>query len=281
MLWTSEKRAAAQKFIRWVLSPLGIFLVLYGLNIVAWGGMLFLLLCNSVPAMCHPSCDADNSSRRIWIEIDSQILNALFCVTGFGLAPWRIRDFYHWCLWRLLGAISPRHHQKGLNRLATTHKKWFVENLKPSSLRILSSVSSTMLTDPHDATEHGKKQQQHAFKDSRIPTPPWKMDAVVCCNVLSTIFQTCLTVFMWAMDRFNRPSWATGLFVCLACSVSGIAGFITWRGQRHLSRLHHDQSASINCIYEASISDTVSQTHSPAAPSFPFSNSTFRVLHEV
>ncbi|KFY94778.1 hypothetical protein V498_03727 [Pseudogymnoascus sp. VKM F-4517 (FW-2822)] len=35
--------------------------------------------------MCHPTCDDINSPRRVWIEIDSQILNALFCVTGFGL----------------------------------------------------------------------------------------------------------------------------------------------------------------------------------------------------
>ena len=56
--------------------------------------MLFFLLLNAAPAMCHPSCNDDYSSRKIWLEIDSQILNALFCVTGFGLAPWRFRDFY-------------------------------------------------------------------------------------------------------------------------------------------------------------------------------------------
>jgi MFS family permease len=33
-------------------------------------------------------------TRKVWIEIDSQILNALFCVTGLGLIPWRVRDLY-------------------------------------------------------------------------------------------------------------------------------------------------------------------------------------------
>ncbi|CAF3586996.1 unnamed protein product [Rotaria socialis] len=66
-----------------------IIIIIYALNIVAWGGMLFLILVgaanNTMP---------DEQTRKIWIEIDSQILNALFCVTGIGLIPWRIRDVY-------------------------------------------------------------------------------------------------------------------------------------------------------------------------------------------
>lgn len=65
-------------------------IVIYALTTVAWGGMLFLILVgaanNSMP---------NEETRRLWIEIDSQILNALFCLTGIGLLPWRIRDLYH------------------------------------------------------------------------------------------------------------------------------------------------------------------------------------------
>jgi hypothetical protein len=31
---------------------------------------------------------------------------------------------------------------------------------------------------------------------------------------------------MWALNRYDRPSWATGLFVGLGCGVAGIGGFI-------------------------------------------------------
>lgn len=34
---------------------------------------------------------------------------------------------------------------------------------------------------------------------------------------------------MWHYDRIQRPSWATGLFVALACGVSGAAGYIMWQ----------------------------------------------------
>lgn len=34
-------------FWNYFTTPLGFLVVLYGLNVVAWGGMLFLLLCNA------------------------------------------------------------------------------------------------------------------------------------------------------------------------------------------------------------------------------------------
>lgn len=75
---------AARKFVSF---PTGFLITIYGLNVVAWGAMLFFLLLKTAPAMNHPDGgDADSSPRKIWLEIDSQILNALFCVTGFGLA---------------------------------------------------------------------------------------------------------------------------------------------------------------------------------------------------
>ena len=103
------------------------------LNIVAWGGMLFLLLVNAAPAMCHPSCNDLYSPRRICtspnpflllitgIEIDSQILNALFCVTGIGLLPWRLRDGY-----LLLQGNWPK--------LSKIHAGWYIDGVTKRSL---------------------------------------------------------------------------------------------------------------------------------------------------
>ncbi|EKG17332.1 hypothetical protein MPH_05398 [Macrophomina phaseolina MS6] len=56
------------------------------------------------------------------------------------------------------------------------------------------------------------------------PTKFWKMDFVVWCNVWNTFFQACLAGFMWGMNRHDRPSWSTGLFVALACIVAGAGG---------------------------------------------------------
>lgn len=81
--------------------------------------MLFFLLLKAAPAMCNPSCDDDYSARKIWLEIDSQILNALFCVTGFGLAPWRFRDWY----WMMRSVHF--HDQYSMRRLFNQNKAWF------------------------------------------------------------------------------------------------------------------------------------------------------------
>ncbi|KAF7596982.1 hypothetical protein BBP40_011348 [Aspergillus hancockii] len=194
--------------LRWMTTPKGFLITIYGLNVVAWGGMLFLLMCNAAPAMCNPDCNSINSSRRIWIEIDSQILNALFCVTGFGLAPWRIRDLYFWCLWRLGRSEGSR--ERGFTRLADIHATWFLRSQVPAS--VLPTTCPSAETELMRVTS----------------TPPWKMDAVVWGNMLNTIFQICLALCMWTMNRHNRPSWTTGLFVGLACLVVGVAGIVTW-----------------------------------------------------
>ncbi len=112
-------RHAMVGFWNYFTTTLGFLVVLYGLNVVAWGGMIFLLLCNAAPAMCYPSCNDINSPRRKWIEWDSQILNSLFCVTGFGLAPWRLRDWYYLLKFRIL------HDHTALRRLAGFHRSWF------------------------------------------------------------------------------------------------------------------------------------------------------------
>lgn len=172
---------------------------------------MFLLMCNATPAMCHPDCNSFNSSRRIWIEIDSQILNALFCVTGFGLAPWRLRDLYYWCSWRL--SSSENVNWKGLNTLADIHANWFVRGTHTNLL-------PTRTDD----------------QPIRRSTPSWKMDMVVWGNILNTIFQTCLATCMWAMNRSNRPPWTTGLFVGLACVAAGIPGIIMWLEKRNMKK---------------------------------------------
>ena len=62
--WKKSFMIGLKGFWKWFLTPAGFLITLYGLNVVAWGGMLFLLLCNAAPAMCTPTCDDINSPRR-------------------------------------------------------------------------------------------------------------------------------------------------------------------------------------------------------------------------
>ncbi|KAK0640271.1 hypothetical protein DIS24_g9496 [Lasiodiplodia hormozganensis] len=249
--WTTSTALALKAYGKWVLTIPGFLITVYGLNVVAWGGMLFLLLCNASPAMCHPTCNDINSPRRIWIEIDSQILNALFCVTGFGLVPWRFRDWWWWGVWRLgfgkqaWGASRAERKSYGLRKLAGINRGWF---------RLPGSEALPPTFPDHQDPQNPAKPQKpgkggdvvvevpEGVDEKVLPTPlyktpdppptgvrapptkQWKIDFVVWCNVWNTFFQACLAGFMWGMNRYDRPSWSTGLFVALACIVAAAGG---------------------------------------------------------
>lgn len=227
--WTQSFIVGLKGFWKWFLTIPGFLITVYGLNVVAWGGMLFLLLCNAAPAMCTPTCDDINSPRRIWVEIDSQILNALFCVTGFGLAPWRFRDLYWWAHWRLGGT---RREMVGIRRLAGIHRGWF---RLPGSQRLPEDADATKVSseDPAVPIPASKIPDPPPTGLRASPTTPWKMDFVLWMNASNTFFQVVLCFYMWHYDRIQRPSWATGLFVALGCIVAGVAGImITVEGKR-------------------------------------------------
>ncbi|KAH7131358.1 hypothetical protein B0J13DRAFT_102711 [Dactylonectria estremocensis] len=209
---------------RYFLTPLGFCVIIYGLNVVAWGGMLFLLLCNASPAMCHPTCDDNASPRKKWLEWDSQILNALFCVTGFGLAPWRFRDLYYLLKYRVQGDSI------ALRRLAGIHRGWFRlpgSPELPNDVGPQNIVDSLGLVPPNAIPYPEAKIPDAPLTGQRAPeTTLWKMDAVIWLMVWNTFLQCCLAGIMWGMNRFNRPSWSTGLFVALACIVAAVGGIM-------------------------------------------------------
>ncbi|KAI2626657.1 hypothetical protein GGR54DRAFT_591817 [Hypoxylon sp. NC1633] len=217
----------------------GFFLTIYSLNVIAWGGMLFLLLCNAAPEMCWVNgtydCNHIDSPRRIWIETDSQILNGLFCVTGFGLAPWRFRDWYFLLRYRLQG------DQKALRTLAGVHRGWF--RLSGSDQLPVALGPKNIDEMPANYNINGVPYPLETISDApptgirAPPTDLWKLDFVVYFNVANTFLQCVLSGFMWALNRYDRPSWSTGLFVCLACIAGAIAGIMMGVESKHVKAI--------------------------------------------
>ncbi len=254
--WTEATAIGLKAFWKFFITPIGFAVTIYGANVVAWGGMLFLLLCNASPAMCKPNCNDINSPRRIWIEIDSQILNALFCVTGFGTIPWRFRDLYYLMQYRI------QKKEIGLRRLAGINRGWF---------RLKGSESLPVEQGPTEigAAIGSIPESAVPFPIEKTPNPPltgirapptklWKLDFVVWSMVWNTFFQAVLCGFMWGLNRYNRPSWSTGLFVALGCIIAacgGIASFIEGKhvkaiegvslSQKDLERLKQDKELGI------------------------------------
>ncbi|KAJ3453832.1 hypothetical protein MRS44_018464 [Fusarium solani] len=161
--WQSTKSGCIA-FWNYFVTPLGFCVTIYGLKCCCLGGMLFLLLCNAAPAMCHPSCNDIDSPRRKWIEWDSQILNALFCVTGFGLAPWRFRDLWYLLQYRMQGKEIP------LRRLGGIHRGWF---------RLPGSAELNPHIGPKNVSSSPKLASSIAcpFPEDKIPDAPLPNDA--------------------------------------------------------------------------------------------------------
>ncbi|KAL2156245.1 hypothetical protein VTH82DRAFT_990 [Thermothelomyces myriococcoides] len=219
--WRETLQQGLKDFWAFFTTPMGCFWTIYGLNVVAWGGMIFLLLCNAAPAMCHPTCDDIDSPRRKWIEWDAQILTALFCVTGFGLAPWRFRDLYYLLKYRLL------RKQDGLRRLAGIHSSWFrlpgTQALPPDvgPDNVPADVPQSCVPIPQ------KSMPRPPLTGIRAPaTAMWKLDFVIWAMVWNTFAQCGLCGIMWGMNRYNRPSWATGFLVAIACLIAMAGGFV-------------------------------------------------------
>ncbi|TVY45076.1 hypothetical protein LSUB1_G000548 [Lachnellula subtilissima] len=201
----SKKQAstiALRGFAKFIITPFGFLLTVYALNIVAWGGMLFLILIHATPAMAHPSYNALNSGAKIWLEITAQILNALFCVTGLGLIPWRFRDWYYLLQWRW------GKDERALRRLAGIHRGWFrlVGRINEAALALPVSLSP-------DAPLTGERAGASKY---------WMLDFVIWAFIM-------LCGFMWGYNRYKRPGAAVGALISLACIVASAAGWVIYR----------------------------------------------------
>jgi len=221
---------ALRGFWNYFLTPVGFLITIYSLNVVAWGGMLFLILCHATPAMAHPSYNDLYSGAKIWLEIDSQILNALFCVTGLGLIPWRFRDLYYLLQWRW------RKNYDGLRHLAGIHRGWFrlqgSQELDPmlnfESDQVPANVSEAVLALPVKLTPSPPLTGERA-----PPSAYWKLDFVIWAFVINTFLQIMLCGFMWGENRFHRPGWVVGLLISIACIVAMSGGwYIFAEGKR-------------------------------------------------
>jgi len=267
--WTKSWAIGLKAFGKWAITPFGFLVTVYCLNVVAWGGMLFLLLCGAAPEMCWApvgngeyvrDCNHIDSPRRIWLEIDSQILNGLFCVTGFGLLPWRARDLYYLLKWRLCNEKKAGQAKKlyGLRKLAGYYSGWVrlpgSDTLSNTSLAeyntqndtntakqattMANSKTSTPTTK--EAPEPFESDPPHPPPLTKTPSPPltgvrapptklWKLDFYIWCNIGNTCFQTCLCGFMWGLNRYDRPSWSTGFFIACACVIAGAGGVVSFK----------------------------------------------------
>jgi len=265
--WKQSFAIFGKAFWKFFCTFKGFLITIYGLNVVAWGAMIFFLLIpGATPAMCksYPDCeDKRYSARQIWIENCSQILTALFCVTAFGLLPWRLRDFYYMVRYQAMNDYSAH------RRLAGYYRGWYrlpgsdklPELLgpppEPIDLKAKNLFSLKRNKKEQDVEMKEADLQQPLYADDEIaaleanpaiPLPPWSMPPapltgirarptkfsrlawMIWMYIWNTLFQVGLCVVMWGYNRFERNhayfSALTALFIVMGCGTGIVAGII-------------------------------------------------------
>ncbi|KAF8592432.1 hypothetical protein K439DRAFT_1378530 [Ramaria rubella] len=212
-----------------VKTPMGVITAIYGFLVVFWGAAIIFFLAGWVPT-------SSSDRKGFWVEVTSQIENALFTVTGIGLLPWRIVDTYRILLvWKMKRKSARLRRRAGLPEL-------YDEDDLPDPQYDTNFVH--VLTDDQQRELH---HQQKEFAKSQTWYRPHGTEthrafpittAFLICLFIdgNSFFQAILCGCMWGLDRFQRPAWTTGTLIPFSFLCGITASVLIWRGGQKTKR---------------------------------------------
>jgi hypothetical protein len=207
-------------FGRYIKKPLGFLVTLYAFLLTFWGAAWVLFLIGWISV---------EGRQAYFIEICDQILTALFCVVGIGLAPWRAIDTYHmiyvakyahktWRVRKERGLPGLRDHNELPARPDGHAWETGDEADVPEEEPVLTAIEQDKLEyhqnklaashtfyKPHETTTHS------AF-------PIRLLIAIVVLLDCHSLFQMALGGTTWGIYYKVRPKVLTA--VILTCSIS-------------------------------------------------------------
>jgi len=228
-----HRRAIIKRTLRGVWSflktPQGIVTAIYGFLVAFWGAAIVFFLGKLINL--HNS-----DTQGFWVEISSQIENALFTVTGIGFIPWRVVDTFRiFKIWRYKRLSRRLRKQAGLPPLID-------EDDLPDPQYDPNYVH--VLTDQQQAELHYQqiqfKKSQTWYRPHGTPTHrafPINTALLVCLFIDgNSVFQCFLCGCMWGLNRFERPPWTTGTLIPASFLCGIVAVILIWRGGRRTRR---------------------------------------------
>lgn len=223
-----------------IWTPMGVLISVYFLLIVAWGTTLFVIMIGwtALPVL----------QRFQWIEICSQILTALFAITGIGFLPWRLCDTYHIILIADYARLA-RVREKRQSARQILGSQSFKETAEaapttPFERALLQQQESTVILVLTERERRHLRKSVRAIAKSKTWFRPLgtmsqratslKMLAIIILlNDLNSGFQCVLCGFMWCVAPPKRPLWVIAMTICGALLSTSIAGLLvaigSWR----------------------------------------------------
>ncbi|QRV72413.1 hypothetical protein RhiJN_00427 [Ceratobasidium sp. AG-Ba] len=210
-------------FWGYVKTPTGFASFLYGFLCAFWGAAIVIFLAKII--------NLHNEDRQgFWVEVSSQIENALFTLTGVGLIPWRVIDTYRIAkIWHYRQVTRRLRRNAGLPALIDgndlpdpIYNPNYVHVLSEKQQNDLHYQQQKFMSNqtwyrPHETDTH------KAF--------PIKTALFICLFIdFNSVFQVMLCACMWSMNRFQRPAWTTGTLIPASFLCGIAAGVLIWRG---------------------------------------------------
>lgn len=216
-------RRALSGFWGYIKTPMGFFAFVYGFLCAFWGAAIVLFLAKII--------NLHNKDRQdFWVEISSQVTNALFTVTGVGLIPWRVIDTYRIAkIW---------HYRQVTRRLRRNAKLPALIDGNDLPDPIYNPNYVHVLSERQQADLHYQQQKfmasQTWYRPHETETHkafPIKTALFICLYTdFNSVFQCMLCGCMWGLNRFQRPAWTTGSLIPASFLCGIAAGVLIWRG---------------------------------------------------
>ncbi|KAF1968970.1 hypothetical protein BU23DRAFT_513743 [Bimuria novae-zelandiae CBS 107.79] len=213
-------RRSMRGFGRYVRKPVGFLISLYAFLLTFWGAAWVLFLIGWISV---------EGRQGYFIEICDQILTALFCVVGIGMAPWRAIDTYHMIFvakyahktWRVRRerGLPPLRDPNELPTLPQTHSWETGEDQNdPVEEPVLKSAEQekleyhqNKLAKSHTFYKPRETNTHHAFSVRLLI-------AIVVLLDCHSLFQMALGGTTWGIYWKVRPKALTA--VILTCSIT-------------------------------------------------------------
>jgi len=213
-----------------VKTPLGFVTAIYGFAVVFWGAAIVFFLAKFI--------NFHNPEKQgFWVEVSSQVENALFTATGVGFIPFRAMDTYRICnIWYFKRKTRQLRKARGLPPLLD-------EDDLPDPVYDPNYVQ--VLTDTEQRDLHYHQQQfmrsQTWYRPHGTTTHrafPINAALLICCCVDgNSIFQVILCGTMWGLNRFDRPAWSTGLLIPASFLCGIVSAVLIWHGGKKTKRV--------------------------------------------
>ncbi|KIY49302.1 hypothetical protein FISHEDRAFT_17992, partial [Fistulina hepatica ATCC 64428] len=177
--------------------------------------------------------------QGFWIEVSSQVVDGLFCVTGFGLFPSRVLDMYRVTRIWYYKRLTRRLRTKLGIPLLIDENDLPDPRYDPNYVRVLTKKQEKDLHRQQvKFHKHQTWYRAHMTETHRVCNILFMICSLIDASFLAGFLdQIILAGTMWGLNRFQRPAWSTGILIPASFLCGIVSGVLIWRGSEKTKKV--------------------------------------------